>query len=614
MSAEIGVGIAAPEHALGRAGSRAASRDDDRFNWPLVLLAYAAVVVFELAKVLHGWGTTPLLQDTDDAMRLVTVRDLLAGQNWFDHTQYRLNTPYGAEIHWSHLVDAGIGGLILLLRPLAGALAETMAVVAWPLLLLFPMMVLSARLAFRLVGRAAILPAVILTPLAMATMNQFVPGRIDHDSIQILLLLVMVLGAIEGLERGAFGWFAGAAAAVSLAIGVENLPGVVAAVLAFALMWVIRPARAPAMRAFGLSFGAGAVVMLALAYPPSRWLVPAVDEISIVYAAFAVGVALILTLLSVLPLAASSAGHRLALVGALGLVLAVALVAAFPITLGGPYAGLDPWLVHNWLDRISEAKSLWAGLRSFDAFSIGAAVPIALALGVIGVELAQGPRAHRDGWLVLGLFLGLAAVVMCVQIRGSALAEALIAAPAASLILKARAHYLARSRLVGALGMVVGWLGFAELAVTVAAALLATPLGVPTAAASTRDTDVCLLPQGYAPLAALPKARVMSLIDLGSHVLLHSADSVVAAPYHRDQQGLLDAFHFFDGPIAAGRDILARRGVSLVVVCRGMPELTSPPTAAPDSFVRLSAAGKLPGWLREVSAPGAALTIYRVTP
>jgi hypothetical protein len=609
MSAEIGVGIAAPRRTAARAG-----RQDAQFNWPLVFLAYLAVVVFETVKTLHGLGTTPLLNDTDDAMRLVTVRDLLAGQNWFDHTQYRLNTPYGAEIHWSHLVDAGIGGLILLLRPVAGALAETVAVFTWPLLLLLPMMVLSARLAFRLAGRAAILPAVILMPLALATMNEFVPGRIDHDSIQILLLLLMVLGAIESLERRAFGWLAGGAAAVSLAIGIEGLPGVVAAVLAFALMWVIRPARGPAMRAFGLSFGAGTVLMLALAYPPSRWLVPAVDEISIVYAAFAVGVALVLTLLSALPLAGVSAGRRLTLGGGLGLVLAIVLVVAFPITLGGPYAGLDPWLVHNWLDRIAEARSLWAGLSSFDTFSIGAALPVVLGLGIIGTELARGPREHRDGWLILGIFLGLAGIVMCVEIRGAAMAEALIAAPAAALILKARARYLARSRVSGVLGMVVGWLGFAELPVTAAALLLAMPFAAPKAATATQDSNACLMPQAYAPLAAMPRARVMSLIDLGSHILLHTGDSVVAAPYHRDQQGLLDAFHFFDGPIAAGRGILARRGVSLVVVCRGMPELASAPGDAPDSFVKLFAANKLPGWLEEVSPPGAALTIYRVAP
>jgi hypothetical protein len=614
MSAEIGVGIAAPPRAAIGSGARAASRADDRFNWPLVLLAYAAVVVFEALKTLHGWGTTPLLKDTDDAMRLVTVRDLLAGQNWFDHTQYRLNAPYGAELHWSHLVDAGIGGLILLLRPVAGALAETIAVITWPLLLLLPAMVLSAQLAFRLAGRAAILPAVVLMPLAVATMNAFVPGRIDHDSVQILLLLLMVLGAVEGLERPAFGWLAGAAAAVSLAIGIEGLAGVVAAVLAFALMWVIRPARGPAMRAFGASFGVGTVLMLALAYPPARWLVPAVDEISIVYAAFAVGVALVLALLSVLPLAGISAWRRLVLGGGLGLVLAVALVVAFPICLGGPYAGLDPWLVHNWLDRISEAKSLWAGLSSFDALSVGAALPVALALAVTGVVIVRGPRAERDGWLVLAIFLGLAGVVMCVEIRGATLAEALIGAPAAMFILKARAHYLARSRLAGALGMIAGWFGFAGLPVSVVAILLAMPFSASSAATSAQGAEACLMPQAFAPLAAMPKARVMSLIDLGSHILLHTEDSVVAAPYHRDQQGLLDAFHFFDGPIAAGRDILARRGVGLVVVCRGMPELTSPPSAAPDSFVKLFAANRLPDWLEEVSPPGAALTVYRVAP
>jgi hypothetical protein len=106
----------------------------------------------------------------------------------------------------------------------------------------------------------------------------------------------------------------------------------------------------------------------------------------------------------------------------------------------------------------------------------------------------------------------------------------------------------------------------------------------------------------------------MTLIDLGSHTLLYTRDSVVAAPYHRDQQGLLDAFHFFDGPIAGGRDILAKRGVSLVVVCPGMPELQGLADAAPDSFVKLFAAGRLPPWLEEISAPGATLTIYRVVP
>jgi hypothetical protein len=38
-------------------------------------------------------------------MRLVEVRDLIAGQGWFDLTQHRLDPP-GVSIHWSRVIDA----------------------------------------------------------------------------------------------------------------------------------------------------------------------------------------------------------------------------------------------------------------------------------------------------------------------------------------------------------------------------------------------------------------------------------------------------------------------------------------------------------------------------
>ena len=56
---------------------------------------------------------------TDDAMRLVEVRDLIAGQGWFDLTQYRLDPP-GLPMHWSRVIDAPLAAIILMLRPLVG--------------------------------------------------------------------------------------------------------------------------------------------------------------------------------------------------------------------------------------------------------------------------------------------------------------------------------------------------------------------------------------------------------------------------------------------------------------------------------------------------------------
>src|SRR4051794_39267001 len=75
------------------------------------------------------------LGDTDDNMRMMQVRGLLHGQGWFDLRQHRMNVPYGANIHWSRLVDLPIGGLILLLRPIVGGPgAERWAVANAPLL------------------------------------------------------------------------------------------------------------------------------------------------------------------------------------------------------------------------------------------------------------------------------------------------------------------------------------------------------------------------------------------------------------------------------------------------------------------------------------------------
>ena len=90
--------------------------------------------------------------------------------------------------------------------------------------------------------------------------------------------------------------------------------------------------------------------------------------------------------------------------------------------------------------------------------------------------------------------------------------------------------------------------------------------------------------------------------------------SVVAAPYQRDQAGVLDAFHFFNHPIAEARQILASRGVTLVVICPQMPEMNGQPDAVPDSFVKLLAAGKLPDWLTPISAPGDVLKVFRAAP
>ena len=54
-------------------------------------------------------GTFGLIgKDSDDVMRLIQVKDYLAGQSWFHTDQYRLGLANGTDMHWSRIPDIPI--------------------------------------------------------------------------------------------------------------------------------------------------------------------------------------------------------------------------------------------------------------------------------------------------------------------------------------------------------------------------------------------------------------------------------------------------------------------------------------------------------------------------
>jgi hypothetical protein len=590
----------------------------EALDWRRLLAVYALICVAFAARAFYNAETVPLLADTDDAMRLVVVRDLLAGQGWYDNVQHRMNTPFGAEIHWSRLADLPLAALLLLLRPMLGAGADVVAAFVLPLLWLFALLYLTARITLRLAGGDGLLAALVLPAFALGVTGEFAPGRLDHHSLQILLLLVMTWLSIEALSRPRFAIWAGIAAATAIALGIEALPSVAAAILAFGLMWVADPARAGTMRAFGISFAAATLVHLAIALPPQRWLVPACDAISVTYAVAAVGVGIAFTGLTLLPLVGRSPWGRIAAgIGAGGTVLA-ALVLTFPLCLGGPYAALDPWLRENWIGRITEAVPLWEFFRTDPVYPLAVAVPSFVALGATGFRVLRGAQEGRDAWLVYTVFLALAVATMLIQIRASRMATPLAVPAAAWLIALARGRYLERKSLSRAGLLIASWVASAGVAV----GLIATPAvnGLPQDAteliADTRRSDQqqCLMPEAFRLLAVMPPERVMTPIDLGAHMLAFTPHEVVAAPYHRNEAGVRDAFDFFHDPIEEARAILDRRGISLVVTCPSLPELAERPDTAVDSFVALHRAEALPGWLAEIGPEGTPLRVFGVLP
>lgn len=77
-----------------------------------VILALLWLPMFALAP--HA--RTLLVQgDNDDIMRWMSVKAWLAGQSWFDMTQYHVEPPEGLSMHWSRYLDAALASFYSLL-------------------------------------------------------------------------------------------------------------------------------------------------------------------------------------------------------------------------------------------------------------------------------------------------------------------------------------------------------------------------------------------------------------------------------------------------------------------------------------------------------------------
>jgi hypothetical protein len=586
-----------------------------RPDWRLVLLVWIVSALVLAWRLASDPGARPLFNDTDDAMRMVVVRDLLAGQGWTDIVQHRLNTPFGADLHWSRLVDAGQAGLLLILRPLLGAGAETALGYLWPALLLLPLVWLGGALAMRLCGPAGQLPGLVLAVLSPVVTHEFLPGRLDHHNLQILLALALALTTLNALDHRRWAIGAGVIAATGLAIGVEALPLIVAAIAGLGLAYVLDGQKGRALARFGTSFAAASALHLALALPPDRWLQPACDMLSLVYVTAGLLLAAGTGLLGLPALVDRGWPVRLGAGALLGLIAVGAMLVLFPDCRRGPYAMIDPWLMTNWIDRITEAKPLVNSLAAFPAYVLSSAVPVALALlGTLVMALRNRGDARRD-WLVYGLMLVVATAVMLLQIRAARLAVPMAAAGGAGLIVAARALYLGpgRRRIWAALPLIIAWLGSAGIAVSMATNAL-TPRPAVTAGPPAPSKIPCLMPAAFVDLRALPPSRILTPVDLGAHMLLETPHSVVAAPYHRNQQGVRDAFTVLNGAPDEALAILDARGISLVVTCPAMNEMRGLADADPQSLVRQLAAGTTPGWLIDQSLAGAPLKIYAVVP
>ncbi len=555
-----------------------------RPGWRDLAVACALALLLSIAWCARDWHqlSALYLPDTDDGMRLQQIRDWLGGQRFSDLTQYRLG-PDGVAMHWSRIPDLVPAAIIGLLTPLVGPHgAELTAVILWPAILFAGALLLVGAIARALGVQPAV--AQVIAAIAYPASTLFLPGRIDHHGLQLVLLLIVALMLLRPMSwRGAAA--AGMATALSLAIGMETAPLLAVAAAILVLQWI---ADAPGSQ---LRLGAWSVtltLMLATEAALLRtngWNIAACDGFTATLWRAAQGAA-------IAPLVLVLAGfvirdRRVRTGMALLAVLALVVLAA-PQCLS-PYAGLDATLSSIWLANVAEAQPLFG---ADPAIAIGYA-----GLMTVGIAASAWCARADTRWLPL-LALQLASfAVASLQLRG-AYPGAILATPSlAALVASARAR--------GTVQLVLAWIAAAGIAYPAMATAL-MPRGEPRPAREA--SGGCPADVAIAQLAGLPPGRVLAPVDLSAVALPATGHRFLTGPYHRNQEGNLALYRILLATPDRARTDIAALDIDYFVYCPGsFGEAEA--RAEPDSLLTALRNDAPPRWLHRISAPDAPLII-----
>lgn len=562
---------------------------------PLLVWCALAVAVFAaVAFFADPTRLTATLGDTDDATRMIEVRELLAGHSWFDMTLPRFGGAHPLVSHWSRLIDLPIAMLLsayeLVLTP---AQAELATRATWPLVLLLALLHLLARESEIRNGRKAALITILVAMACVGTV-QFLPGRIDHHGAIILCAVIGLLRLARSFDDPNAGWSAGVFLGLANAIGYEALT-LTAPLLGIAVLYGLLPRRSlqgPSNAA--VTFAATLAIALSLTTPSNRLFVSHCDALSINMVALATIAAIGVCLVQAFETRLSTVA-KLAILAATGVAGVGSYVWAEPACLAGPFGQVDPEVVPIWLRHVSETGNILSLPPQTIAITFA---NFAIAL-YCGARLSQ---TERDDALRFHLLLLLFAIPLSLwQIKLLPYALFLTAQLIGGYLGAAQPTdrqpmgKLTKVMFSVAMLLVIGGVSWIFLS--------AADPKVQNKNARSQAVDNCLATSSVTPLSELPRGLAVGDVNLGPFLVNLTQLDALSAPYHRLGPQIVEAHRIMHASPADAERRLRAVGARYVVVCNALSS-TEPQRAVPKDALRtLLLAGKPPAFLQPVKLP-----------
>ena len=668
-------------HERPQQSARAASMAQSILAWlvrqPLIALALGVAFAMAAADIaLDPYRLALTLGDTDDATRLTEVRQLLAGQPWFDMSLPRFGGADPLISHWSRIIDVPLAALIWLFSVVTSAdHAELAARALWPTLLLGVMAYCVARYCDTVAQRSTALLALALA-VPCTGHFQFTPGRIDHHSGMIIGAVGGTLALLAAIDRPKLGWLAGILLGVGCAIGYEGLLLTLGALAIVTLSCIATRDNLSGIVRAGAAFAATLAILFNLFGPVGPNGLVVCDALSVnlialaTCGAFGIGLAHVSRLQGEPPLAG------LAYVAAAGLAGLALYGITEPICLGGPFAQVEPRLGPVWLDHVAETRSLISIFQSSpsEMMSLAAYPLTALVYGFMVVRGRHMPHAGTF-YAIFLVTLGLGiyqvkllpyASFLCVPLIAAGLTRrmpatepalehvpiartrpATLAGPRERknmlykyMILEQDSHFdglsvpcgtdSVRNDLalvpvapakrwfdapVSALLVMTGALAAIIFAIAIVNITSGSQANVALPAAAKNSAEgyaTCTNADNIKPLAALAPGLAANDIDLGPYLVAWTKLDVLSAPYHRLGRSILATHDLLHASASEAKARMQKLGATYVIVCPALGDTVADFPAPADALRTALLSGQAPDFLESVEIGKGNVKVWRL--
>ncbi|MEL6571239.1 MAG: glycosyltransferase family 39 protein [Pseudomonadota bacterium] len=587
------------------------ARGETLFKIALVI-AVGLIIIRGAVTIAQGTGLDAA--SNDDLMRMMSVRDWMSGQSWFDMTQYRLIPETGVSMHWSRYIDAGIAAILLPVSLVTSQdMAETIAAVAWPSFLAIALICCAGFGARRLMGPigGAIAAATVVSYPTLVS-GYFLPGRVDHHSVQILLMTIACISIALPDQPGRRGIIAGFAAGLSLVVSLETMFLIAAIGAAHVIDFALgRSGGARRLAGFCATLSVSAVVLFLGQTPPAEWTVPYCDEIALPFLAIACIGSLAGMASLLLP---SNLRRPWSILGVVGGVTALGFFVSWPL-IGGcvqsPYGNL-PEETQNFISNtIMEALPLVAFAQRLPDLAVNTFAMAIVAVGGATCLYLWELRIQkvRPGLIHLLVFAWIGLLASVWQVR-----QVIIVAAVVPFVLAYFVQYFIDRRLeqpssstqMAMYGVLAITLFLPTLVAGVSEVQAAIPGADEPQTNWTNKDDSCNELARLSNLNAIAPSTILTSINVGPALIYATHHAALSAPYHRSNDAIVNgnAFALIDD--TAFSRALKEMGARHLIVCENSRYGTEESIGS-----RLAAGEPVPGYAR-IDLGGPNLMLFEV--